>query len=150
MRLLEKDKRDEKGRLKIALTQLQPGEKGAPRGQRITSGPARAKRNVSPFLGRGMQAQGVWAWDRGLAEPDGIALAVLLCITSRPARPSGGLHRSTLGDIGVAWGLDACMARRCDVCPWFGSMHAGCVRGAASACLYLTRIASATLGLEVK
>ena len=67
VRLLEKDKRDEKGRLKIALTQLQPGEKGAPRGQRISSGPARAKRNVSPFLGRrDASSMGSGPADRGL------------------------------------------------------------------------------------
>ena len=49
VRLLESDKKDDRGRVKIALTQLQPGEKGAPQGQRISSGPAGAKRDVSPL-----------------------------------------------------------------------------------------------------
>ena len=48
MRLLDKDKVDDRGRRKISLTQLQPGEQGAPRGQRVTSGPAGARKNVSP------------------------------------------------------------------------------------------------------
>ena len=51
VRLLDSDKKDDRGRAKIALTQLQPGEKGAPQGQRISSGPARAKRDVSPLPG---------------------------------------------------------------------------------------------------
>ena len=49
-RFLDKDKFDDRGRRRISLTQLQPGEQGAPRGQRMNAGGSRNPRKHVSFI----------------------------------------------------------------------------------------------------
>ena len=62
--MLEKEKFDDQGRRKIALTQLQPGEQGAPQGQRMTRGTPRTPRAQASLCSGCLGQSRLIGWSR--------------------------------------------------------------------------------------